>query len=95
MKQDKVEVTKPDLKEIIEKLEVLYGCLVGSHTSNATPKDQLKSLIHDLKQMQNSFTTNAEEQSEQLKCQCKKSKFTRTVDAEFNPLCGACGKNLE
>ncbi len=33
-------------------------------------------------------------QSEQLKCQCKKAKFTRTVDADFNPLCGRCGKAL-
>jgi hypothetical protein len=32
--------------------------------------------------------------SEQLKCQCKKAKFTRTVDADFNPLCGRCGKAL-
>ena len=32
--------------------------------------------------------------SEQLKCQCKKAQFTRTVDAEFNPLCGRCGKAL-
>ena len=32
--------------------------------------------------------------SEQLKCQCKKAQFTRTVDADFNPLCGRCGKAL-
>jgi len=32
--------------------------------------------------------------SEQLKCQCEKAKFTRTVDADFNPLCGRCGKAL-
>lgn len=32
--------------------------------------------------------------SEQLKCQCKKAKFTRTVDANFNPLCGRCGRAL-
>lgn len=32
--------------------------------------------------------------SEQLKCQCKKSQFTRTVDADFNCLCGRCGKAL-
>jgi hypothetical protein len=32
--------------------------------------------------------------SEQLKCQCKTVKFTRTVDADFNPLCGRCGKAL-
>jgi hypothetical protein len=27
----------------------------------------------------------------QLKCRCKKAQFTRTVDADFNPLCGRCG----
>lgn len=32
--------------------------------------------------------------SEQLKCQCKRAKFTRMVDADFNPLCGRCGKAL-
>jgi hypothetical protein len=32
--------------------------------------------------------------SEQLKCQCKKAQFTRTVDAYFNCLCGRCGKAL-
>jgi len=33
-------------------------------------------------------------QSELLKCQCKKAQFTRTVDSDFNPLCGRCGKAL-
>jgi len=36
----------------------------------------------------------AKGRSEQLKCQCKKAKFTRTVDDDFNPLCGGCGKAL-
>lgn len=30
----------------------------------------------------------------QLKCRCKNAKFTRTVDADFNCLCGGCGKAL-
>lgn len=34
------------------------------------------------------------ERNEQLKCQCRKAQFTRTVDADFNPLCGRCGKAL-
>ena len=37
---------------------------------------------------------NVSGQSEQLKCQCKRARFTRTVDADFNPLCGRCGKAL-
>ena len=32
--------------------------------------------------------------SGQLKCHCKNAKFTRAVDADFNPLCGRCGKAL-
>lgn len=32
--------------------------------------------------------------SYQLKCQCKNAQFTRTVDANGNPLCGRCGKAL-
>ena len=30
----------------------------------------------------------------ELKCQCKRSQFTRTVDINFNPLCGKCGKAI-
>ncbi len=33
-------------------------------------------------------------QSEQLKCECKKATFTRTVDEDFNPMCGKCGRAL-
>jgi hypothetical protein len=32
--------------------------------------------------------------SEQLKCNCKKATFTRTVDENYNPTCGKCGKTL-
>jgi hypothetical protein len=32
--------------------------------------------------------------SEHLKCKCKKPQFSRTVDSDFNPLCGRCGKSL-
>ena len=38
--------------------------------------------------------TDVSGRSEQLKCQCKKAQFTRTVDADFNCLCGRCGKAL-
>lgn len=33
-------------------------------------------------------------QSEQLKCECKRATFTRTVDEDFNPMCGKCGRTL-
>ncbi len=29
---------------------------------------------------------------EHPKCQCKKPKFSRNVNENFNPLCGNCGK---
>jgi len=32
--------------------------------------------------------------SEQLKCECKQATFTRTVDEDFNPMCGKCGRTL-
>ncbi len=28
------------------------------------------------------------------KCECKIATFTRTVDADFNPLCGKCGRRV-
>jgi hypothetical protein len=37
---------------------------------------------------------SVEGRSEPLKCQCKRAQFTRTVDADFNPLCGRCGKTV-
>ena len=33
-------------------------------------------------------------QSEQLKCKCKKAQFTRTVNENFEPMCGKCGKPI-
>jgi hypothetical protein len=51
-----------------------------------------KSLINEIEQALRIHDVVG--RSEQLKCQCKKAKFTRTVDADFNPLCGRCGKAL-
>ena len=28
------------------------------------------------------------------KCECKRATFTRTVDADFNCLCGKCGRQI-
>lgn len=33
-------------------------------------------------------------QSEQLKCKCKKAKFTRIVNEYYEPTCGRCGLAL-
>jgi len=32
--------------------------------------------------------------SKQLKCECKIPTFTRTVDEDFNCMCGKCGRTL-
>jgi hypothetical protein len=51
-------------------------------------QELIQELNHQLPQ------SRISERSEQLKCQCKKAQFTRTVDADFNCLCGRCGKAL-
>ena len=28
------------------------------------------------------------------KCKCRKATFTRTIDADFNCLCGKCGRQI-
>lgn len=37
-------------KELIEKLENAYGCLIGTHTDNKTPQQQFSDIINELKQ---------------------------------------------
>ena len=38
-----------DNTKLIKRLELAYGCLIGSHTSNSTAKHQIKEIIDDLK----------------------------------------------
>lgn len=57
-----------------------------------TGENNFKELIEELNQAL--LQADVSGRSEQLKCQCKKAQFTRTVDADFNPLCGRCGKAL-
>lgn len=42
-----------DNKEITEKLEIILGCMIGSHTNNTTPKHQIENLITELKEKNN------------------------------------------
>ena len=51
-------------------------------------KDELKL------QEQQYNVANVVGQIEQLKCECKQATFTRTVDEDFNPMCGKCGKKI-
>jgi len=40
-------------EEIIDRLEAILGCLIGSHTSNDTPEHQLEKLITEMKSKEN------------------------------------------
>jgi len=50
------------------------------------------SLIEELNEQL--LLYNVVGQSEQLKCECKRPTFTRTVDEDFNAMCGKCGRTL-
>jgi len=39
-------------EELIKRLDNACGCLIGSHTDNYTPQQQLESIIKELKQGQ-------------------------------------------
>ncbi|MBC7524066.1 MAG: hypothetical protein H7239_06480 [Flavobacterium sp.] len=45
--------------------------------------EKCKAILHFLK--------DYNKQIKQKKCGCKRATFTRTVDADFNCLCGKCG----
>ena len=42
-----------DNKELTDRLEIILGCLIGSHTSNETAEHQLENLITELKAKHN------------------------------------------
>jgi NRPS condensation-like uncharacterized protein len=82
-----------------DKLRLLchFQHWLGTHynnlpTDSGNMTERSRKFLKDNEQAFSLF--NVVEQSEQLNCQCKKAKFTRTVDADFNPLCGRCGKAL-
>jgi hypothetical protein len=81
-------------EELINKLEELRDVKDYSHYE-LTNKGYREGLLDALDLVNKYFDLPpVVRRSEQLKCQCKKAKFTRTVDADFNPLCGRCGKAL-
>jgi predicted RNase H-like nuclease (RuvC/YqgF family) len=84
-REAEVEYYKKRIKEFrVERIVELEAELEAEKEMNAILTEEL-----ELKHSQ-----NVTRRSEQLKCQCKKVQFTRTVDADFNPLCGRCGKAL-
>ena len=46
-------------KELTDRLEIILGCLIGSHTSNETAEDQLENLITELTEEFNNQQTQA------------------------------------
>ena len=44
-----------DNKELTDRLEIILGCLIGSHTSNLTGEDQLADLITELRAANNGY----------------------------------------
>ena len=42
-----------NVKELIERLELANGCLIGSHISGNTPRQQFETIIKELKQVEN------------------------------------------
>ena len=83
-------ITKEKIIEILHSHSYYVEDQAGNHLI-VVDDDSWDDIAEQLK---NCSIPNVVGQSEQLKCQCKKAKFTRTVDADFNPLCGRCGKAL-
>lgn len=88
MEEDTIPVEKPIGAWILEQN------ISGTQTHNGVyyHYSEVCSLLKLMKKECEGQTVN--QQNKQLKCQCKKAQFTRNVDADFNPLCGRCGKAI-
>ena len=65
------------------------------HSLGSLPKELLENIESARSSLIELDTENPLTEDEcEIKCQCKESTFTRTVDANFNPLCGKCGLNI-
>jgi len=89
-------MSKKEEKRIWKKVKELRKKGLLPLPSADDIKNEPTALANSQYRLQNKdeYYESLVEKSEQLKCQCKKAKFTRTVDADFNPLCGRCGKAL-
>ena len=54
-------------------------------------RDKIIEMMHDAEDM-GLYDDNLD--GEQLKCECKQTTFTRTVDENYNPTCGKCGRTI-
>ena len=82
------ETTLIEIQDYINALDEKVGL------KPETVEDVRKAIDKHRTELKNFRLVAVSGRSELLKCQCKKAKFTRTVDADFNPLCGRCGKVL-
>lgn len=79
-----------------KKFMLIYPCCRNCNNSNGIDNvyaESCKCIIDGRWQYITDYC-NLYKASEQLNCQCKNAQFTRTVNAEFNPLCGKCGKAI-
>jgi Zn finger protein HypA/HybF involved in hydrogenase expression len=84
-----------ELQTAIEILEYHQEWRLGKREDMIyEPKKLTMALDIVLREVKKLNKADVVGQSEQLKCQCKKAQFTRTIDAHFNPLCGKCGRAL-
>jgi len=50
--------------------------------------------VDEIIEIENLIDEDLNKRSEPLKCECKIPTFTRTVDEDFNCMCGKCGRTL-
>jgi CMP-2-keto-3-deoxyoctulosonic acid synthetase len=68
-----------------------YEYPFGITLSNNAVQNYIDYLEKELEQVNFLKQAHVMQRSEQVKCQCKRSTFTRTVDKDYNPMCGKCG----
>jgi hypothetical protein len=93
-----------DIKISIALKDKTYGfsdLLNGRELNNQTKQEIIDLIKEDIGyvfdqqiEVEQLFTPDVVGRSEQLKCECKRATFTRTVDEDFNPMCGKCGRTL-
>ena len=65
-----------EIEKLIGRLELAYGCLIGSHTSGITPRQQFESIINDLKLVKNIGVIPC--------CETVKENYTHTFEVDLN-----------
>lgn len=75
-----------------------YKELIQKHLGINTPDwiiENVENLIEEAIYLHHYEEINKKTEKENsLKCKCRRAQFSRTVDQDFNPLCGKCGKKI-